>query len=60
MESAYLGNICANQESAWKIRVSLCSRLVEFKIDTGANVTAIGINSQLIQGKNQLVQLTQF
>ena len=48
MDSAFLGVIGTNQEPTWKMKLQLSGQETEFKLDTGAEVTAI--SDQTFQG----------
>ena len=48
MDSAFLGAIGTNQEPTWKMKLQLSGQETEFKLDTGAEVTAI--SDQTFQG----------
>lgn len=41
LDAAFLGAVTTNQESSWTISLLLGNREVPFKLDTGAEVTAI-------------------
>ena len=48
MDSAFLGAIGTNQELTWKMKLQLSGQETEFKLDMGAEVTAI--SDQTFQG----------
>ena len=41
VDSAFLGNISLNKKCTWNTQITLCGKQVEFKLDTGAEVSAI-------------------
>ena len=41
VDSAFLGNISLDQKYTWNAKITLCGKRVEFKLDTGAEVSAL-------------------
>lgn len=54
LDSAFLDTVTAKQETSWKVKIHLCDKDVEFKLDTGAEVTAISDKTLKHLGRQQL------
>ena len=54
MDTAFLDTMTSNQESSWRTSITLDGKDVLFKIDTGAEVTAISHKTYLQVGAGEL------
>ena len=54
LDAAFLGTVTSQQESSWTISLQLQSREIPFKLDTGAEVTAISEETYKTLGKVRL------
>ena len=59
LESAFLDTVAANEELSWRAKVLVGSKEVEFKLDTGAEVTAISDNTYRSLEEEKLVKPTK-
>ena len=53
-DTAFLDTVSGNRSKAWIAKISVCGREVQFKLDTGAEVTAISERMWQMLGKPQL------
>ena len=55
LDTAFLGTVSSTHESSWLAKLHLCERETVFKLDTGAEVTAISELTYQSLGKQTLV-----
>ena len=53
-ESHFLGSVSVNEASSWSVDILIKQRVVSFKMDTGAEVTAISGETHKLLGSPQL------
>ena len=54
LDTAFLDTVSGDRSKAWIAKISVCDREVQFKLDTGAEVTAISERMWQMLGKPQL------
>ena len=56
MESAFLGSVSTDNETSWTTTLRVTGKRIQFKLDTGAEVTAISENTYRTLGRIKLQQ----
>ena len=59
MESAFLGSVSTDNETSWTTTLRVTGKRIQFKLDTGAEVTAISENTYRTLGRIKLQQPTR-
>ena len=55
LDTAFLDTVSSTEETSWLAKIQLCGQVTEFKLDTGAEVTAISEHIFHGLGKQKLI-----